>query len=243
MRSARLKTRTASLLLAMLLAAVGVFVLIGYVRAVEQSAIEDGQPVRVLVAAEPIAAGTKIDASTDHGLVNELTIPRSALVDGAVEQLDEIDGRYATTDIVVGEQLLGVRFSVERRNVLLNVPPDRQAMAVEVVASRGVAGFVQPSDHVSILARASGDGADATVGYLVQDVLVMAVGQSVAGSPSASKLEPQSDQRLVLTLSVTAVDAEKIAYAAMQGELYFTLLPEGQGAQQAPGRNAANLFS
>lgn len=236
-------SRRASLAFAIALAALAAVALYAYVRGLERQALGRGDTVRVLVAKETIPAGTAAADAMHRGLMGRTSIPRQAVVDGAIASLEDIDGRVAGVDILRGEQIVGKRFvTPERARSAFAIPAERQAMAVEVSGPQGVGGYVQRGDRVSIIARSA--GSDARVAYLVQGVEVLAVGQR-APKAAAGGRETSAPQtgKVVLTLALTPQEAEKVAYALMEGELWLTLLPPGQQPQGTPGRAAETLFT
>lgn len=234
------RKRTVALGTSLVLAALATVLLVGYVRALERRVESQGDPVTVWVAAERIAAGTPVDEAREGGMFVEETVARRSVAEGAVSSLDEISGRNANADVFVGEQIVSGRFDEGRRKPLLTIPSDRQAMAVEVGSPPGVAGYVQKGDHVSILAKAeTPDGT--VVRYVVQDVEVLAVGRQ--GEDGGGLAGAGRGENVVLTLSLTPDEVEKLGYAVLDSNIYFTLLPKGQGPHQTPGRTAQNLFS
>jgi hypothetical protein len=47
----------------------------------------------------------------------------------------------------------------------------------------------------------------------------------------------------LLTLALTPGQAEQLVFASLNGQLHFTLLPEGSQPANTPGRNITNLFN
>jgi pilus assembly protein CpaB len=156
-------------------------------------------------------------------------------------------------DIVQGEQILASKFvSPFEKPGVLPIPRGYQAMTIQADGQAGVGGFVQPGDHVSIIAKLDAGPRSAAINqayYLVQNVLVLAVGNTIA-NPNSTSAETKVDtkpssptDRVQLTLSVTPSDAERVAFAALAGQLYFTLLPSGQAPVKTTGRSQINIFS
>lgn len=244
--------RAVSLVLAVVLAGFATVALVDYVRGLERKALGRGETKSVFVARESIPEGTTANQAIERQLVGKITVPRTAIVGGVITSLDEIRGKIASAQIHKGEQIVGGRFvSQSRPRALLPIPPGLQAMAVEVPTPPGVAGFVQPGDHVSIIAKAESQaGGEATVKFLVQDVEVLAVGRRVAGARQAQS-QPTTQPpglnagqaKVLVTLALKAAEAEQVAYAVFQGDIYFTLLPRDAKPQITSGRAANNLFS
>lgn len=245
---------------ALALAAVATLALVSYIRGLEREALAAVETIEVLVAAEAIAAGTTAAALGDQGLVERESAPRRLVPAGAVASLDDIAGEVAAVDILPGEVISAGRFlpPTEAR-ALLPIPDDMQAMSFEVSVPPGVAGFVQNGDTVSIIAQLSappdddeeetalpGAGADPRAQFLLQNVAVLNVGQRVVATEEEGEGESDTirrhEDRVLLTVAVTAQDAEKLAFAALNGELWLTLVPEDAEPVTTPGRTFDNAF-
>ncbi|MFA5890058.1 MAG: Flp pilus assembly protein CpaB [Actinomycetota bacterium] len=243
--------RMGSLLLAVVLAALATAALISYVHALENKAFTGVETVEVFVAKDSIPAGMSADAAVQRAAITTTTVPRKVVAEGAIASLDEIRGKVAAVTIVPGEQIVSSRF-VELSAVGsgLEIPAGRQAMAVELALPPGVGGYIQPGARVSVIAHlsvTSGRGADARAQYLLQDVSVLAVGQKVVsaaneGSRGAARQASAAQDRTLLTLAVTPSEAEKLAFAIFEGDVYFTLLPPDQKPVRTSGRNGASVF-
>lgn len=241
-----LSKRGTAVAAALLLAVLGTLSLLGYVRGLERKALAQAEPVGVLIAKEAIPAGTPAETALGRGLVARDSLPRKAVVEGAVTTVEELQGKAALVDILKGEQIVLSRFGAPGgERGLLPIPPDRQAISVEVGTPPGAAGFIQPGDRVSVIAKTAAQGGQPRAQFLLQDVGVLAVGQRVVteanGTPPSE--EPDTSGRVLLTLALTPPEAEKIAFAVTSGELWFTLLPPGQQPSNTHGRTADNLFS
>lgn len=232
---------------AILLAAVATIALAAYIRGIEARALRGTQPVNAFVAKETIPNGTTGANVISRGLVVRTAIPRRFVAEGAIGSLDDIRDKVATATILKGEQILAGRFAVpSATRGLLPIPEDRQAFSIEVPTSSGVSGFVRSGDRVSILAQvdagAPGGQADVRVQYLLQDVVVLAVGRR-GGAQQGIGAQNQGGDKVLLTVAVTPPEAEKLAFAILQGQIYVTLKPAEQEPAGTPGRNRQNLFS
>lgn len=243
--------RGAGLVVAVVLAGLATAALISYVRGVEEKTLRGAEMVGVYVAKDFIPAGTSAEEAFSKGLIAREAVPRRVVASDAITSLEQIRGRVAAVTILKGEQVVGLRFVLPGTvKGALPIPAGRQAISVDVGVPSGVGGFVQPGDRVSIIAQLAGSGgrADAQVQFLLQRVEVLAVGQRVVATTAApargqpAQAEPQQRGQVLLTLALTPVEAEKLAFAIFQGELYFTLLPPGQKSVNTPGRTRANAF-
>lgn len=255
MKGVSIGKRTGSLLLAVTLAALASVALISYVHGLEKRAYAGVETVDVYVARDTIPAGTTAEDAVERALFSRTPVPRKVVAEGAVKSLDELRGRVADVTILKGEQIVGARFvSPTEASSGLPIPDGHQAFSVEVEPPHGVAGFVTPGSHVSVIGhvdapRSERDGQTvARSKYIVQDALVLAVGPYVALTPNeGSRAETRErdsgdSTRVLLTLAVTPGEAEKLAYADFEGELAFTLLPAGAKPVKTPGRTKYNEF-
>lgn len=241
--------RGLSLVFALALAALATLLLVVYVRSAEQKAL-GADSVQVFVAKQKIPAGTSVESAVAKSLLAKQPLPSKALVEGVVTDLEQIKGKVTSGEILRGEQLVGSRFQAPAKSRgVIPIPDGREAMSIEVAAPPGVAGFVRTGDVVSVIARAGKAGPEggSRVQYLVRGVEVIAVGQRAAKEESKDQggiARSTTSQKVLLTLALTSVEAEKVAFAALEGELWFTLLPEGaKTSAPTSGRTAENLFS
>src|SRR5215212_1100600 len=103
------RRRVVGIVAAVALALIGTYALIAYVNNAGDRAAAGEEVAPVYVAAERIPAGTK---STD--LANKVTkeqVPVKVRADGAVSNLDQVDGLVTSIALLPGEQLATARFS------------------------------------------------------------------------------------------------------------------------------------
>lgn len=252
MKGLSIGTRAGGLVVAVVLATLSTFALITYVRGAENRAFQGAETVEVYVAREEIPAGTSADAAVQRAAIERTTVPRKVVAAGAITSLEEIRGKAAAVAILPGEQILGARFVAPTEATGLAIPAGRQAMSVEVDTPPGVAGFAQPGARVSVIAHVSvpvrGGGTEPRAQYLLQDVPVLAVGRSLASTsaPAGDRAAEREDRtvtdRVLLTLAVTTSQAERLAYAIFEGDIYFTLLPPDQKPAKTSGRTRNTIF-
>ena len=259
--------RSLAIVVAVILAALAVFFIWRYVQGVEDEVRGDNELVEVFVASDTIPAGTQAQAAISAGLIERDELPRQNRPAGAVTALEEISGLVAADTVLPGEIILAGRFAdPASAAVEFEVPEGLQAISVEVGVPPGVAGYVRPGDHISVIAHIAApaateqvigpdgelvdqappaDGAEETrAEFLVQDIEVLAVGRRVVTTNDQGQEQDQVQQtELVLaTLAVTDQQAEQLVFALQEGSLYFTLLAEGYEAEDTPGRTFDNLF-
>lgn len=103
--------------------------------------------------------------------------------------------------------------------------PGYRAVAIEINLNTSVGGFIQPNDHVDVLATASvqGDGGrDVTRSSIVlQDIRVLALNDVT--QPQTSGDSPTRTEAQVAVLELTAEDARVLAEADGQGDISLAL--------------------
>jgi Flp pilus assembly protein CpaB len=113
--------------------------------------------VEVVVAAQNIGAGTRILAAEDAVVMQPW--PEDALPIEYFEEIDQVEGQFARTDIPRGMPILpsmlgepGGKLSVSGSSAALFGEEGRRAYAIPLDAQGGVAWAIQPGDRVDVLA-------------------------------------------------------------------------------------------
>jgi pilus assembly protein CpaB len=210
----------------------GTAVLVAYVRGADARALAGVRTVEVLVVAEPILAGTSGDDL--GGLVARETMPAKAALEGRVTDVSDLAGQVATVDLQVGEQLLASRFALPgdlQAPGTVPVPAGLQEVSVLLEPQRAVGARLAAGDTVGVyLSQMSPEGGGQTSAVLHR-VLVT----QVQGAPAPPDPEAQADtvsadipaSSLMVTLAVTAKDAETIVFGMEHGTLWLSLETDG----------------
>jgi pilus assembly protein CpaB len=242
--------RTIAIVVAVVLAAIATIAIVIYIRGIEQRAFEDAELVEVLVAQEDIEARTPAAEAGDAGQIAAERVPRTAVPEGAIDGLDEIEGLVAFDRILEGEVILSQRWAEAEEAVAgLDIPEGFEAIAVQVGVPPGVAGHIRATDRVSLIAHVSGAATDDEEGaeaaeearaqYLLQDIEVLGVGQRTTAEDEGG----QESSQVLLTVALEPEDAERLVFAIHEASLYFTLLPEDAEPTETPGRTFDDLFN
>ena len=253
MASVSMSRRTIALVLAVVLAGLATIALISYIQGVKRDVVGDKTQVDVLVAKQDIPAGVSGDTAAQQGLFETRTVSEDVRPDTAIASLQEVSGKIALVQIFKDEIIVAQRFGTPGAQVrgVLPIPQGRQAISVQVAPPAGVAGFIQPGDQVSLISQVNRPGAGAAGGtiarFLLQRIDVLAVGTrvvSVAAPTTQTGTQAPADVACcLLTLALTPGQAEQLAFASLNGQLIFTLLPEGSQPASTPGRTITNLFN
>lgn len=183
--------------------------------------------VRVLYAARPLAAGTKLEAS-DLAAGETLQV---AVGSDNVPATDfhRVVGRTLNHTVSAEDPILWTYLEGGRdtaRKLSEDVSAGLRAISVPVSGAASVSGLVRPSDHVDVLATfATGldrNNPELVTMTVVQNVTVLATGTETSRSRSAAASAAGSYG--TVTLLVTPREAEVLVFAQqMRGSLFLTL--------------------
>lgn len=211
-----LKRRVLAAALALVMAAVGAMLLLGYVAQADMRAMTGMQTVQVLVMKSPVAEGTAAAALGSQVVLRAL--PRTAVAPGTLSTLKQVTGRVTTVALQTGEQLLASRF-VDPATLVkpgqVTIPQGRLQISVSLPAPQAVGGTITPGDHVSIFARAAGKDKPTVVAkhVLISKVVggvAPAAADDPAGKDKASPPPSAPSGAVLITFAVTTPDATKI---------------------------------
>ncbi|TRW44931.1 Flp pilus assembly protein CpaB [Georgenia yuyongxinii] len=224
---------------AVLLAAVGAFVLVSYVGAAEQRAMAGMASTNVLVVTTPIAKGTSADQLADQ--VERRDLPVKAVTPGTVTSLDELTGLVATTDLQPGEQLLTARFAnalTEAAAAAVEVPAGMQEVSVLLEPQRVVGGHLATGDTVGVYISLGGETPQT---HLVLHKALVTQVQGAVPAPAAETTASTTDvvptadvapapeaapsQSVMVTLALTGPDAERLVFGSEHGTVWLSKQP------------------
>jgi pilus assembly protein CpaB len=245
-----MQSRVLAVLIAVVLALVATAAMIVYVNGADRRALSGQQPVFVLRAKKAIPAGMSGEDAQNGDMIEKVEVPRSSLVQGVVRSPAQLRERYAAVDIVKGEQLLLSRW-VGAEDVggrrLLQIPEDHQAVSIGVDLVRQVAGFVTPGDRVSLVVTMPRDNGGDKTEFLLQNVQVLAVGATALTRSSQTNggrvNQGKGSQTLTaVTLAINKRYVENVVHAAVDGDIYLTLMPPNAEPAQGRGVDDSNVI-
>jgi len=188
--------------------------------------------VTVLVAASDIPAGTAGADIIDKKMLKEQTVPRKAIVAGAISTPDQLSQYVATQDVYEGEQVSTRRFAPpSEQGIRAQIKGTQRAYQLTGTADQLLAGTIQNGDHVDVVGTwevADGTGGNGiTVSrVLLRDLLVL---RAPEGTASAKVTSPGQGGESV-QLRVTDAQTQKLLWIQKNGEgqgegYYLTLRP------------------
>jgi pilus assembly protein CpaB len=222
---------------ALLLLVVGTVVLLAYVNGADARALAGVRTVQVLVADQLIPEGTS--GSQLDALVRTETVPVKTAVAGRVTALASLSGRVATVDILPGEQLLSARFAKPgdlHAPGAVTVPAGLQEVSVLLEPQRAVGGRLAAGDTVGVVISQTDQGGVPATHAVLHKVLVTQVqGAPAPVDPAAAKKDPATassgtaapSASLMITLAVSAAQAEAVVFGIEHGTIWLSLEPDG----------------
>ena len=210
--------------IALVLGIVAVYIANSYLVGAQRNA-RLRETTKVAVATAPLNYGTEITPDK----VRFVDFPNSSIPPGAFTNAQQLlpDGkkRVALMPISVNEPILKDKISVEGQGASISalLPDGMRAATVRINDVSGVAGFIQPNDHVDVLiTRTPPEGGSEVTDVLLQNIRVIAMGAQAKdsdGKPIPAR---------TATLEIVPIDAQKLALGEAAGSLSLVLRKPGE---------------
>jgi Flp pilus assembly protein CpaB len=187
--------------------------------------------VTVLVAARDIAAGTSGADLVDHGMLKKQTVPKKAVVAGAISSPDQLAQYVATADVFQGEQVSTRRFAPpSEQGIRAQLKATQRAYQLPGDANQLLAGTLENGDHVDVVGtwelKGQSDSSDETVSRVVlRDILVL---QAAEEAKSGSAVTSGGSAPEFVQLRVTDAQSQKLLWIQKNGKdvgFWLTLRP------------------
>lgn len=140
-------------LISLVLAAVGTWVLVQYVNGADERAREGAETVDVLVVSDAIPEGTSVQDVRSR--VETQRVPVESRADGSVTSLTSLEGTVTAVALVPGEQVLASRFVSPQQfseAQEFKIPDDLLGVTLSLSPDRAVGGELEPGDLVAVIA-------------------------------------------------------------------------------------------
>lgn len=175
----------------------------------------------IVVAAEPLQLGTRVNASN----LRLISWPADEPVAGMFTRIQDCADRALITPVTANEPILDSKLAAKGSGAGLpaTIPEGMRALSVAVNDVVAVAGFVGPGTMVDVLVTGRVSGAshgsdDNITRTILENVRVLAAGQKIEQDREG---KPQTVP--VITLLVSPEDAAKLAMASTQGKIQLAL--------------------
>jgi pilus assembly protein CpaB len=247
-----MRRRILAALAALVLLVAGTVVLLAYVKGADARALAGVRSTEVLVAHQVIPEGTPADELAP--LVRTEVLPAKAALDGRVTDLGELAGQVATVEMQPGEQLLAVRFaapdSLETPDSV-PVPAGLQEITVLLEPQRAVGGRLHAGDLVGVVVSiGEGKQTGETHAVLHKVLVTEVVGAPLPVDPAAdAETETASTgtavpaTSLMITLALTAGEAEAVVYGMEHGSIWLSLEPEDATTDDTSVLDAGTIYT
>lgn len=243
-----MERRRVLLIVAAVIAALGTLLVFFYVRSADNRAAEEFDAVTVLKAVKQIEPGETVESAQAAGKIEKDEVGKGEVLPGALTDLASIQGQIARTAILPGEQIVQGKFSsTGEDSTTLTIPKDKLAMSVNLTDTGRVSGFVNPGNKVAIFVTFDPKSKDVSfTQLLLPRISVIAVGtttlvQTTTTDESGAQTVEQLP-RTLFTLAVTQEEAQKITFAAANGDVSFGLVTQDSKVEAAPRTTMKNLF-
>jgi len=180
--------------------------------------------VTVLVAAKDIPAGTSGADIIDQKMLKQETVPRKAVVAGAISNPDQLSQYIATQDVYEGEQVSTRRFAPPKeQGIRSEIKGTQRAYEVNGDGNQLLAGTLQNGDHVDVVGNWTvPEGSPHHVTRVVlRNLLVL---RAPAASSSSTITSPSNGGSSV-QLRLTDAQAQKLFWIQKNGNYWLTLRP------------------
>jgi Flp pilus assembly protein CpaB len=185
--------------------------------------------VPVLVAAHDIPAGTAGADIIDQKLLREETVPRKAVVAGAISSPDQLAQYVATQDVYEGEQVSTRRFAPPtEQGIRAQIKGTQRAYELAGDSNALLAGTLKAGDHVDVVGdwsvKAQGQGEDRQVTRVILRNLLVVRPPEGTGTGGSKVTAPGSSEDSV-QLRLTDSQAKKLLWIDVNGKWQLTLRP------------------
>jgi pilus assembly protein CpaB len=225
-----MRRRILAAVAAVVLLVAGAGVLVAYVNGADARALAGVRTVDVLVADAVIPEGTP--AADLPALVRTVQVPAKSAVGGRVDDLASLSGRVADVDVQPGEQLLAARFvrPDERQTPgTVAVPAGLQEVSIVLEPQRAIGGRLAAGDEVGVIISKPDEETHAVLHFVlvtqIQGAPASATPEETTQTASAGTT-PTPTGSLMITLAVTAPQAEAVVWGVEHGTVWLTLEPE-----------------
>jgi pilus assembly protein CpaB len=245
-----LSRRILTIVLAILMAAIGVGVVLIYVKGADQRAIAGQKAVSVLVATQQVPAGTTASAALSEGLIASQRLPAASVPADAVLSLtSDLRGLVFSSDLPSGQLVLRpILVTAVQAATGLPIPAGKVAVTIQMCVQKAVAGYVQAGSQIAIFNTyfkappgsvtwsCAGTTFSKGATYIhtrlvLNNVQVLAVGAPSATGSSATATgafsqssSASTEATVMVTVALDQQDAERLIELAESGLTYMAMV-------------------
>ena len=220
------------LILALVMALVTTLLFNKYLKDLDSRYKKNQNKITVVAAKEPIKKNQRVTKQ----MLQVKEISADAVPTDAVKKLEQVEGKYALTDIKEGEVLLPFRFTSqfeESEVITRKIRDGYRAVSIEANFVESVSNLIQPEDYVDVVytesIKQNGGTNQVNTSLVLENVRVLAVGKSLNEEKGDGKVvkDPQQkeeeNQYTAVTVELKPEDAVKIINVDEKGNIKFIL--------------------
>ncbi len=213
------------LVVAAVIAALGVGLVFVFARSAESRAAEKYQTTKVVTVAagKTVLPGESIKSALDTGKLAETAVPQGQVLDNALRQgdLGDLDGKVALTTLYAGEQLLSTKFGGVGDPVdVASLPLPTGMIAKPESFDLPVGSFIEPGSQLAVFLTVN---PSTPTCLLIDRVTVISKGAQTETATDTSG-DGVAEKAPALHLAVTQEQFEWLQDGRERGELSVALL-------------------
>lgn len=233
-----MKSRLVAGIAAVVLGLVGAMMVFSYAKGAEARAVQNLEPVDVLVVQKAVPAGTPVSELANSLAVTQL--PGNSVVDTALKDLNSSAGTVTAVDLVPGEQLVAERLVKPEDLVTpgaVEVPKGLHEVSILVEPKRIAGGRVVAGDFVGVFVSKADSGIvlapeEEATQLVLPRVLISAVQRAPEPAPedpnateeeaAAEEAEALPTGSLMVTLALNPDQASKVIFASEYESIWLS---------------------
>jgi len=218
------------LAVALLMAGLAFWLNWNYLKKQREDLLMGHQVVKVIAAKRDLPALTVL--TLDDLILNDVFLSAVGQNVFKEEDLDSLLGKKLLYPVRRNDPILWTQVDMPRRRgtgLSGNIERGKRALSLAISGAPGVAGMVQPNDHVDIMGTFSFPSptnptqVESVTLMLLQNVTVLATGSQIAEATDRGR-RGNSGGYSTITFSVTPMEAEILVFAQQtRGQLYLSL--------------------
>ena len=186
-----------------------------------------------------------VGASLSGVELQEIMWPSDAIPDGAIQDLTELNGKYAKVNLPYGEPILRSQLTTAPVDAVIKINPGMRAVTIDINAKRSVEGWAMPGSHVDVILTYLDQG-ELTSKLVVENARVLSTG----GDASTAEQRLAAGRRKLqvsntVTLELSPSNALKIETAQQMGTLSLHLRADEDhrsgGVDEFQGKELSNV--
>lgn len=198
-----------------------------------ETVIQKEPTVRVLVSAENLPVGSRLNEKAIHWL----SWPKNGIVQGFItddkrpDAITELQGVVVRMPLFRGEPVRAEKIADSSSRIMSSLlPSGKRAVATEISVATGAGGFVLPNDRVDIImVREGREGGGYITENILSNIRVLAIDQQIQESEDGKKAVVGT----TATLELTPDQAKVIAVAQQMASRLTLALRSVADSQEA----------